>query len=368
MDAVVTANVSASPAPWRYTITPELVINLTRVASAAGELRAVPLSYYRQRDLATRAKRERIARNVRHEYGATTTDEVDAVMQGARLGPRRQAIEDAILREALLEDAFAYYTESLRRERRLDASTAVAYRDCALGELPRVAPTPYGLPIPAPRWDLLHAREASRLLDTHRVTREVPASVQAIFDWADQDPLLAHSPVLRAAAIYWRTSRFFPTWHSAAVLLRHEFRVARIDVHALLALTDVFELLRELVDGRDARAAHEGVVDFTEYFEAFAGTLGALLENLLAELGRVRSNESRLPWAVPAPADELDARLYAVVERLGRASSAAIMEALGPDAPPLRTVQRRLQKLVGDHVLTRYGARKNAVYAPVVRG
>ena len=32
------------------------------------------------------------------------------------------------------------------------------------------------------------------------------------------------------------------------------------------------------------------------------------------------------------------------------------------DAPPLRTVQRRLQKLVSDGVLSKRGARKNAMY------
>lgn len=48
------------PQPWRYTLTPRLVLNLTRVADAAGQMRASPLSYYRQKELAARAKRKRI--------------------------------------------------------------------------------------------------------------------------------------------------------------------------------------------------------------------------------------------------------------------------------------------------------------------
>jgi hypothetical protein len=48
---------------------------------------------------------------------------------------------------------------------------------------------------------------------------------------------------------------------------------------------------------------------------------------------------------VPPPA-ALDARAYDGVERLGQAGSAAIVEGLGQGAPPLRTVQRWLQKHV----------------------
>jgi hypothetical protein len=82
----------------------------------------------------------------------------------------------------------------------------------------------------------------------------------------------------------------------------------------------------------------------------------------LEALGRVRDNEEHLPWKVVAPPDALDAHLYEVVERLGQAGSAAIVAGLGKNAPPLRTVQRRLQKLVSDGVLAKRGARKNAVY------
>lgn len=37
------------------------------------------------------------------------------------------------------------------------------------------------------------------------------------------------------------------------------------------------------------------------------------------------------------------------------------MAGLGKNAPPLRTVQRRLQKRLSDGVLAKRGARKNAV-------
>jgi len=41
------------PQPWKYTITPRLV--RTRVADAAGQMRASPLSYCRQKEFAARA-------------------------------------------------------------------------------------------------------------------------------------------------------------------------------------------------------------------------------------------------------------------------------------------------------------------------
>ena len=85
---------------------------------------------------------------------------------------------------------------------------------------------------------------------------------------------------------------------------------------------------------------------------------------ILANIARGVSKQrpQRAISGAVAPPDELDARLYEVLERLGHGGSAAIVEALGADAPPLRTVQRRLQKLVSDGVLTKRGARKNAVY------
>jgi hypothetical protein len=102
--------------------------------------------------------------------------------------------------------------------------------------------------------------------------------------------------------------------------------------------------------------------ELTSYFEHFAQVLGQLLSERLESLGRVQELESHLPWKLVQPPDALDARIFEVVGRLGQAGSVAIAEALGAEAPPLRTLQRRLQRLVSDGVLTRRGARKNALY------
>ena len=43
--------VDLPPQPWRFTLTPLLVSALVRVADAAGQMRATPLSYFRRKEL-----------------------------------------------------------------------------------------------------------------------------------------------------------------------------------------------------------------------------------------------------------------------------------------------------------------------------
>jgi hypothetical protein len=186
--------------------------------------------------------------------------------------------------------------------------------------------------------------------------------VKALFDWADADPLVSRSTALRAATIFWGLTLLFPQWRAVSVALHHELRVGRVDESGLLMLTEASEAQRELLTtpATFRTTADEG--DLTAYFERFAFALWRVLDERLRELGRVQDDEAHLPWKVVAPPDALDARVYEVVERLGQAGSAAIVEGLGQSAPPLRTVQRRLQKLVSDGVLSKRGARKNAIY------
>ena len=75
--------------PWRYTLTPTLVLNLTRVADAAGQMRASPISYCRRKELAASAKRMRILWNVSQLHGSVTHEQIEAVLKGARLVDRR---------------------------------------------------------------------------------------------------------------------------------------------------------------------------------------------------------------------------------------------------------------------------------------
>ena len=105
------------PQPWRYTLTPRLVLNLTRVADAAGQMRASPLSYYRQKELAARAKRMRILWNVSRLHANVTHEEIEAVLKGARLVDRRRstgeaiarACEEVLLSSGLVDEAYRRY-------------------------------------------------------------------------------------------------------------------------------------------------------------------------------------------------------------------------------------------------------------------
>ncbi|MCU0690069.1 MAG: hypothetical protein MUF54_01580 [Polyangiaceae bacterium] len=338
--------------PWRYTITPELVTSLTRIAEAAGEMRAVPISYYRRKELEARARRLRILWVVGWRYVSVKPEEVEAVLNGARLVERREPIAEAIRRAAIVEDALAHFATEIHGDPRLTPELATAYERA-------------GLAMPGfntGRWMEFNTRERARVLDLHRGSIEVPPAVRALFEWADADPLVSTSTVLRAATIFWGLTLLCPTWRGVSVVLHHELRVGRVDPHGLLMLTEASEAQRELLTtpARTMAAADEG--NLTTYFERFAYALARVLSERLRELGRVQDTESYLPWKVIAPPDALDAHVYEAVERLGQAGSAAIVEALGRNAAPLRTVQRRLQKLVSDGVLSKRGARKNAIY------
>ncbi len=350
------------PLPWRYTITPTLVHNLTRVADAAGQMRASPLSYYRKKELAARAKRMRILWNVSGFHRSVKPEEVDAVLRGARLVGKRRPTGDAIERAVLVEDALAHYTTFTVHDRRLTPEVTMAYHFCS-SEVPGIRRARDGKVRTMPNWKLFSPRERAKLLDLQREQTPVPPDVKAIFEWVDQDPLVSKSAVLRAATVYWAMTRLIPSWQSATVLLHHELRVGGIDANGLLMLTEARVAQHELFNIPACQTQGAEAGDLTKYFEEFAFALLTVLSELLEQLGRVQNNETHLPWQLVAPPDELDARLYDVVEQLGQVGSAAILEALGAAAPPLRTVQRRLQKLVGDGVLLKRGGRKNATYS-----
>ena len=62
------------------------------------------------------------------------------------------------------------------------------------------------------------------------------------------------------------------------------------------------------------------------------------------------------------PPDEMDRLIFEAVEKHGSATSPTVLAALPEPRPPLRTLQRRLQKLVHDGLLVKHGARKDAFY------
>lgn len=341
------------PQPWRYTITPNLVDSLVRIADAAGQMTAAPLSFYRRKELEARAKAMRILWVVGWSWRSVKAEEVEAVLGGARLVDKREPIAEAIRRAAIVEDALAHYSTARgRSDNRLTPELAMAYERASQGTSS----------LREARWLAYSMRERGKLLDLNKDASKVPPSVKAMFDWMNQDPLVSRSAVLRAATLYWGLKLLYPAWRSVSVVLHHELRAGRVDANGLLMLTEATVAQHELLDTARINLLETDEGDLTKYFELFTSALLRVLWERLEALGRVRDNEEHLPWKVVAPPDALDAHLYEVVERLGQAGSAAIVAGLGKNAPPLRTVQRRLQKLVSDGVLAKRGAKKNAVY------
>jgi hypothetical protein len=301
------------PQPWRYTITPNLVDSLVRIADAAGQMTAAPLSYYRRKELEARAKRMRILWVVGWSWRSVKAEEVEAVLGGARLVDKREPIGEAIRRAAIVEDALAHYSTARgSSDNRLTPELAMAYERASQG-------TPS---LREARWLAYSMRERGKLLDLNKDASKVPPSVKAMFDWTNQDPLVSRSSVLRAATSYWGLKLLYPGWRSVSVVLHHELRAGHVDANGLLMLTEATVAQHELLDTARINLLETDEGDLTKYFELFTSALLRVLWERLEALGRVRDNQEHLPWKVVAPPDALDALLYEVVERLGQAGSA----------------------------------------------
>lgn len=329
--------------PWRFSLTPALLDRLVEIGVAQGEVNAAPLTFHRRRDRLARARRERIFLEVKQYFSSVTMAEVESVLEGAHIRTPRTNILNAIRHAVVAEDAFANYAHSGAR---LTPELAVAY-----ASIHRAIPEGE-----ATRWLPLLAGERAQMLALHRRSVVVPQPVRDVFAWVDADAHLAKSAVLRTAALFWllRTGLHWP----ATEVLHHELRASGIDRHGYLVGSRTG--LGALVSTSHTSGS-EG--DFTEYFELFTQRLAEVMRETANELGRLRKDETHLPWEVVTPPDQLDVAIIRVLERARDVGSAVIAERLGRDAPPLRTLQRRLGRLVHDGLLLKQGARKNATYS-----
>lgn len=329
--------------PWRFSLTPTLLDRLVEIGVAQGELNAAPLTFHRRRDRLARARRERIFLEVKQYFSSVTMAEVESVLEGAHIRTPRNNILNAIRHAVVAEDAFANYAHSGAR---LTPELAVAY-----ASLHRAIPEGE-----TTRWLPLHPGERAQMLALHRRSVVVPPTVREVFAWVDSDAHLEKSAVLRMAALFWllRVGLHWP----ATELLHHELRATGIDRHGYLIGSRTG--LGGLVSGSND-SGFDG--DFTEYFESFTQRLAEVMRETANELGRLRKDEAHLPWEVVTPPDQVDAAIIKVLERARDAGSAGIAERLGKDAPPLRTLQRRLGRLVHDGLVLKQGSRKNATYS-----
>lgn len=166
--------------------------------------------------------------------------------------------------------------------------------------------------------------------------------------------------MLRAATYFWALSELFPGWHAVSAVVVHERRVGDIDHYGLLSLTTATDAQADLQRAPMRGGAIASTGDFTKYFENFTAALARVMRERVAFLGRITDNADYLPWQVTAPPDALEARVFEVIERLGAAGSAPIIAGLGTGVPPMRTLQRRLQKMVRERTIVKHGARKTA--------
>lgn len=341
---------SPEPVAWRFRMTPRLMSQLLLTARLAGELSCAPLTFYRRQELTAKVRRDRILWVSTAAATNVTMREVDDVLRGGPLDARRERVAEAIRRAAIAEEALQTYTRS-HHGKPLSAELAMAYQT-----VERACPTR-----DLRRWFSFAERERARLLDLHLENTTVPAEVRRLFDWADAEPMVSQSRVLRAAVGFWGMANAFNRWPSVSTLLMHEFRVGEVDPHGLLSLSCATDAQRDLQ--ASAFEWPDDTGDFTEMFERFVSALFFVMHERVAQLGRITDNTAYLPWQVVAPPDALEARMFEVVERLGTARSAAIVESLGANAPPMRTVQRRLQKMVRERTIVKHGARKTATYS-----
>lgn len=334
--------------PWRYSLTPTLVRSLVRAAEHVGEVRALPISFLRRVDLQAEARRARILGRTSEEYSSVTAREVDAVLRGAVLTERRRGVMNRIRVSAIVEDALEHYPP----RGYLTPELARAYDHALsrqLSESKRV-------------WSAFSGRQRRHLLDLVAADASPVPELSRVLAWIDADEIVAGSPVLRAATTYWGMS--LTGWYEAGeIAVHHQLRAGHYDPHGLVVGPKRTRPMTALLDRTPETMSFADQGDLTAFFERFAKAYELLVHERLFELGRVRDVEAVLPWKIVAPPDALDARIVDILGRLREAGAAAIAEALGGGVPPMRTLQRRLGKLVAEGTIGRRGSRKTAVYS-----
>lgn len=338
-----------------YNITPQLVAALTFAHRSAGAAAALRFSYYGRKRLQTEADRLRIANLVAGSGQSVKLDEVTHVLASDLLPPRRRIAQEYIRRAAILLTAVERYSDQRAPS---TPETFTAYLDLVRR----------GSDTGATSWAKFAGQRRDKLLELHRGSVKVAAPVKELYDWLSKDELLAGEPLLRTTVLYWGLTR----QHQATIdrmatsaAVAHELRAGGLDPHGLFVLD-------ENEHGRQAQALWNGALplarharlhgDLTPMLEHFAHHVALALSELWQRLERHQDQEDRLPWLMLRPPDEIDRLIFEAVEKRGSATSSAILGDLPIPRPPLRTLQRRLKRLVHEGLLAKLGNRKDAFY------
>ncbi|NOY94578.1 MAG: BlaI/MecI/CopY family transcriptional regulator [Deltaproteobacteria bacterium] len=305
-------------------------------------------SHYGRKRLKVQAHRKRITYMVmRAGHASVTLDEVTRVLAGDLLPPRRRLIEEFTRKAAVL-------CEAARQFARPGEPTTPEVCATYLDFLKR------GRTL----WSRFAGQHKERLIEMHRGSVEPSPEVARLYEWMGDDDLVSDEPILRAATLYWGLSIVHPYAFERPVLdaiVDHELHAGGIDPHGLLLLPDTDFGASALHLGRSVTSAADLLGDLTRYYQHFTFDLARALSEHHQKLERYQDDEDRLPWLMVRPPDELDRQVFDIIERLGSTRTRDILDGL-TDPPPLRTLQRRLQRLCKDGLIIKNGARKYAYY------
>jgi hypothetical protein len=337
----------------RYERTPTLVWSLAQAHRAAGGISAMRFGYYAQKRLEAQALRTRIGEFVAAAGQHATREEVANVLAGNILPPRRTLAQQFIRRAAILAEAISNTSE---RNTVTTPATFAVYREISRHD---------GASLP---WSRFAGRDRTLLLGEYRDRAKPVHEVSRVYEWLAADELLGKDGLLRAALLHWALHELFRACHTdkmaIAAAVAHELRAGGFDHSGLFVLSEYQHGRKALALGGGMHLASKarGSGDLTPMLEFFCSQSALALMAHARQLDRVRDSEDRVPWLVVAPPDQMDRRILEAVEKRGSARSPVILEALVDPKPPLRTLQRRLQKLVHDGLLVKHGTRKDAFY------
>ena len=330
----------------KYELTPHLVTSLTWAHRNAGTVSAMRFSHYGYKRLQTEAHQRRVAYGImRAGHTGVTLDDVNRILAGDVLPPRKRSVETMGRKVAVLMEA----ARGVASEPSSPSFFATYLDFLAEGTA---------------LWSRFVGQRKEKLLENHLASAKANESVSLLYQWMNDDELLATEPILRAATLYWGLTIIYPqTLQLPAIdaVVLHELLAGAIDQRGLLVLLDSepgMQALR-LDGGIPSKADHLG--DLTRYFEQFTMEIARALVDLKNKLDSFQDQEDRLPWPMVSPPDELDRQIFDIIEKLGSARSQDILKELS-EPPPLRTLQRRLQRLTKEGLVAKHGSRKFAYY------
>lgn len=188
-------------------------------------------------------------------------------------------------------------------------------------------------------------------------------TIREVYERLYAEPLLASEAILRAGVLYAALREVYPGRRAAmgvAAVAYHELIAGGLDPSHGLVFPYGLEH-NPLYYERFRRAHDVEVMLDTGDATALVTTFAAALRRALADqhqrvLRKVLGHQRQI-----ATLDALDREIVGVLETLGPASSRELAGAM-ESPPPLRTLQRRLQNLVGQGLVHKTGSRKGARY------